>query len=381
MLINMVLPGAVETARLPKEYQEVEYIQSSGTQYIDTGFVSNQDTRLVADFQITATPTSTLGIFGTRKTAGSTKGAFAIWNVSKAVRFDYNETPTSTGIATAGYHVVDINKNIANIDGTSFTATYASFNSTYPIFLFAVNNGGTADSRMVSASWYSCQIYDNGTLVRDFVPCYRKADNVAGLYDLVNDTFHTNAGSGTFDVGDDVSGGSSDETLEFTYSGNYTDNRTNGKGTVRLNTSGTLNVISGIATVVAYILAGGGGAHKRYDSDGYTLYSGGGGGNQTVMVKLSPGTYEIVIGTGGEGSVDASGSGSSTGYSGGTTTAFGYTSTGGGSKNRKGGTPNGGDGELQSYGSNLAGGSPNGGAIVSGSPKAGGDGYVELTFI
>ena len=52
---------------------------------------------------------------------------------------------------------------------------------------------------------YSCQMYDeNEVLVRDFVPCYRKADNKSGMYDLVNDVFYTSATSTDFDVGPDV---------------------------------------------------------------------------------------------------------------------------------------------------------------------------------
>ena len=35
-------------------------------------------------------------------------------------------------------------------------------------------------------------------------PCYRKADNVAGMYDIVNNTFLTNAGTGSFILGPDV---------------------------------------------------------------------------------------------------------------------------------------------------------------------------------
>lgn len=44
----------------------------------------------------------------------------------------------------------------------------------------------------------------DGDLVRDFIPCYRKLDNVAGLYDMVNDEFYTNIGTGTFTLGPNV---------------------------------------------------------------------------------------------------------------------------------------------------------------------------------
>ena len=49
-----------------------------------------------------------------------------------------------------------------------------------------------------------CKIYDNDNLVRDFVPCYRKADDEIGMYDMANGVFYTNAGTGTFLKGPDV---------------------------------------------------------------------------------------------------------------------------------------------------------------------------------
>ena len=179
-----------------------------------------------------------------------------------------------------------------------------------------------------------------------------------------------------------------DSKIEFEYTGNYTDNRDeNGIGTVRFTSSGTLTVLSGTATVSAYILAGGGGGCVgTYYSD---RRSGGGGGNQIVEVKLAPGTYDIVIGAGG-----SSATGSRyvpTAGSGGNTTAFGVTSTGGTGANNSstaapGGTPNGGNGKRSynngyTHTGSAAGGSPNGGASNSGNTVyAGGDGCVEITF-
>ena len=54
--------------------------------------------------------------------------------------------------------------------------------------------------------WCNCNlyyalIYDGNNLIRQFIPAKRKSDNVVGLYDLVNDTFYTNAGSYNFDYG------------------------------------------------------------------------------------------------------------------------------------------------------------------------------------
>ena len=51
---------------------------------------------------------------------------------------------------------------------------------------------------------YGGKIYDNNILVRNFVPCYRKADNAIGLYDIVNKQFYDNNGTGRFVKGEDV---------------------------------------------------------------------------------------------------------------------------------------------------------------------------------
>lgn len=219
---------------------------------------------------------------------------------------------------------------------------------------------------------------------------YRKSDKAAGLYDLLSSAFYGNAGTGSFGVGPDVSGSvvpPSTGDFTFTYSGSYTDNRVNGIGDVKLNTSGTLTVLSGKATVSVYILGAGGGG---YYNDPYTAWaSGGGGGNQTIEVELTPGTYDIVIGTGGAGKVDLGTASGEYAGNGGSTTAFGFTSTGGtgggidafyDGEAGTGGIPNGADGAAGTT-KLVAGGSPNGGSAGFEVANNGGDGYVELTFI
>ena len=61
---------------------------------------------------------------------------------------------------------------------------------------------GTTPNYSVGLRIYNCKFYEaNDVLVRNFVPCYRKLDKVAGLYDIVNGVFYTNAGTGEFVVG------------------------------------------------------------------------------------------------------------------------------------------------------------------------------------
>ena len=69
----------------------------------------------------------------------------------------------------------------------------------HTMYLFGVNSNGSA-SFLSPIKLYSCQIYDNGTLVRDFWPCY-DPDGVACLYDKVEKKYYYNAGTGAFTAG------------------------------------------------------------------------------------------------------------------------------------------------------------------------------------
>ncbi len=59
-LLSLLAITAVQTvwAALPSGYEELEYIASSGTQYIDTGVYPKMTTRLICDFRFTAIPSS-----------------------------------------------------------------------------------------------------------------------------------------------------------------------------------------------------------------------------------------------------------------------------------------------------------------------------------
>lgn len=190
------------------EYTWLEWIESSGTQWIDTGFVPNQDTRVVFDFEYTkAVSGAQQGVFGSR--IALRNAMYLMWteNGNAGWRDGYGtELKYPIGSTISGRVVVDKNKNALSINGTVvYTATYATFNSTYSLYLLTTNNAGSPmiDSYPTYARIYACQIYDNGTLVRDLVPA-KRSDGTVGLYDKVNDRFYTNSGTGAFTAGPEI---------------------------------------------------------------------------------------------------------------------------------------------------------------------------------
>lgn len=385
MLFNMVLPGAVEAARLPAEYQEVKYIESTGTQYIDTGYVVNASDTISWEF-IAMVPAQSEAYMGA-------DGYMQFHVTSNGVGVS---TLNASGLGSKKTFRIDFSNSVTQlyIDNTlvetkNWAGSYTGTNVKLGIFRLGIaNNAWHASIGLVSCTLYEYAISIGGEIASHCIPCYRKADNSAGVYDIINNVFRGNLGTGNFAVGPNVNAND-----VFSYTGNYTDNRTDGTGTVRLNSSGIMTVLKSMTVSLTVVGGGGGGA---YTKDYVGGASGGGGGNQTVEVELAPGTYEIVIGTGGATSISYNGPYVVTAPSGGDTTAFGYTSTGGdgGAVNYNtftagtGGTPNGANGSTGSHGGNVIGGSPNGGGFTTGTfdnrnptnVTNGGNGYVELTF-
>lgn len=180
-------------SRLPEGYAEVQYIQSSGTQYVDTGFKPNQDSRVLIKLSTSETGSHT--VFGAD--FSWTDDGFAL-----GVGFTHygNETGTISGLNDGSPHEIDFNKNIISMDGSAIlTMGTLTFSIPHNLALFANNRAGSV-SEMTTMEVYYCQIYDGNTIIRDYIPC-KNASGAVGLYDLIGQKFYGNTGSGSFAAG------------------------------------------------------------------------------------------------------------------------------------------------------------------------------------
>ena len=176
---------------LPAGYRQLEYIEGTGTQYIDTGFKPNLNTRTVIDFKLTKNIHGETGIFGYSNSSNDSHYHFYVNGLSNnRWSFGYGNYPSNQiSPHDLNRHTVELNKNQAYIDGVlvaTLNTTATSFSYRGSMYLFGVS-GYSAYAPM---RLYSCRIYDNGTLVRDFVPCKNSSD-VVGLYDTVNNQFYS----------------------------------------------------------------------------------------------------------------------------------------------------------------------------------------------
>lgn len=183
---------------LPSNYTKLDYIESHGIEYFDTGFKPNQDTRVVMDCNLYSY-SATGYIFGCR---GNSSQNYAnrygiLYNGSYRTDYGDGNGPSYSSSLTYGTRVtIDKNKRVCIIGSESLTNAESTFQSLYNMALFCAIEGGTP-TLFTNVQLYSCKIYDNGTLVRDFIPAMN-ASGVIGLWDDVNSTFYTNAGTGTF---------------------------------------------------------------------------------------------------------------------------------------------------------------------------------------
>ena len=199
---------------LPIEYQKVEYIKSSATQYINTGYVPDGNEIIELTFDLVNLPIQSkwIVLFGEREQAASTSQTnywLGINNTgalySRFGTVNASSQPTLTSGTT--YNIkVDVPNRTLYVNNDSYTFTDSVISDiTKSIFLGNINApvgatlnlGGTANYR-------SMKITKNDNILHNFIPCYRKSDNEAGLYDIVTNTFSANAGTGAFTVGSDV---------------------------------------------------------------------------------------------------------------------------------------------------------------------------------
>lgn len=225
------------TGGVVEEYQRVEYIENSGTQYINTGYYWTSDNvRAVLSANVT-THNQGESLFGNEEYIGRDRyfaliphnsgGTMKIFSLDRnLIEFTY---PLSTDMildvsaSTQGSDkyvnlAITSNGSTKNYGGKATTGGSVITNPNNlktgvgEIYLFANHNsgrgavtGGTPNrvgNQIVGKmKVYSFKMYDNNILVRDFVPVVRSRDGVAGLYDMVGHKFYTNAGSGSFEAG------------------------------------------------------------------------------------------------------------------------------------------------------------------------------------
>ena len=199
--LNKILGG-----ELPKEYQQVKYLQGTGTQYIDIGRKMYNNSELELCFSFDDIPEN-CSIFGSRLSGTTNNFEIASSLPHFPLYSDYGDFNRSR----ATYNRAVINTKYICIISKSLRAVYdenrtllarnttlISADNVTRLNARIFDTAGGFSTNKLKGKVYYCKVWENEVLIRDMIPCCRKSDNEVGLYDLVTKTFFTNQGTGTF---------------------------------------------------------------------------------------------------------------------------------------------------------------------------------------
>ena len=201
-LSNQILHGS-------SEYTELEYIESTGTQYINTLYKPNQKTRLEMCIE-TINLNSTFVPFGTRASGKLDYSLGINFNNKNYIQYNSNKAVYSTEdsdnllntklLITLDNSLGRITYNNTNID--IIPTDREDFACITDLYLGCLNNNGSVQYIQPYKLYY-CKIYEGETLVKDYIPV-KDIYNIVCLYDKISGQYFYNQGTGDFISGGEI---------------------------------------------------------------------------------------------------------------------------------------------------------------------------------
>lgn len=196
---------------LPSGYTKLEYIESTGTQYIDTGVSAPAGMRVECQAEFTSLRSGLNMLFGSHDAADPYYRNYLAANSAGNWELGAYGVATFGAITTGRKYSIDVctisGDIFAKIDGMSYyigDIAPSTKRSSLNVYLFALNYAGGL--LWASAKLYGAKIYLNasgGSPIRNFIPC-KNASGVVGMWDDANGQFYTNTGTGAFTAGPEV---------------------------------------------------------------------------------------------------------------------------------------------------------------------------------
>ena len=187
---------------------EIEYIQTTGTQYIDTGINGQSVTRFVVKGYCNVNGSNNTQLLG-----GTEQGASTFFGARVTTVTHWYCNDSSGGLGDPS-HTSTIDATIVSTSSQTGTLTDLVSGTTSNFTSFSSGSwgfpnanllifGGYSTRRSPNARCYSLQIYTSSGLVRDFIPV--RVGQTGYMYDRVGGQLFGNSGSGTFTLGNDKS--------------------------------------------------------------------------------------------------------------------------------------------------------------------------------
>ena len=191
-------------SRLPDGYTELQWIESTGSQWVNTEYKMTSDI-VEYGIEIYGAPTSATSLFGS-ETSDAIQYSGVPYSSGSSVSVFIGRSSALGGVSfpASQWNTYTIKTTSATnlsvtLNGDTRDYVYSGgIQKEKPLYLFANNN--FSNTQKASIRVRSFYIKDNGALVRDFVPA-QNSDGKIGMYDLANGVFYENAGDGEFVAG------------------------------------------------------------------------------------------------------------------------------------------------------------------------------------
>ena len=184
-----------DNSKLKLGITQLEYIESTGTQWIDTGVKPTNNTRLQCE--VDNLNSGILILFGCR--TGEYEENFCV-TTDNEHRLRYGNQQENANATDK--IILDANKNRWIINSTTVTFNLQTFLCRNNFALFGCNKNGTIESINKSRVYY-CTFYENGDIICNLIPVIDR-NNTVCMYDTVSKTFFYNQGIGDFVAGPEV---------------------------------------------------------------------------------------------------------------------------------------------------------------------------------
>jgi len=195
---------------IPANATRIRYLESTGTQYIDTGVLCDNNTNVEIG-ALWNTTSYNMIMFGVLDNSSGTTYRFMtqIYNQNNPQSYwGASTSSTRSGAARNEWHDYALGSGVFKVDGSTVqTWADVSFTTTANLFVLARSLKNVNDPATIADSFFRgrvryVRITKSGVLVRDFVPV--RVGTVGYLFDRVSGQLFGNAGTGDFVLGPDT---------------------------------------------------------------------------------------------------------------------------------------------------------------------------------
>ena len=203
--------GGVEPPTPMETYTRLTYIECTGQQYINTGYVVQEDDVIDMYYISTSTSSADKALFGVEESGNG------VWTTlySNAAYIRFGST-SSVSISKAQLrYKLSLCKGKMDINGSQASPVFTTL-PTIPLYIFASNNNNSSVKMYGYCRSMGFKITKtSGEIVMDLKPCKRDKDGKIGMIDLVSGQFFDSEGAEEFVGGAELNMGAEYEAIDY----------------------------------------------------------------------------------------------------------------------------------------------------------------------